>query len=67
MKYKCDVPMAKKKGIYRRCNKKCVDCLCGMRINEMGVYEHHADYQQGVDPNFAIKNLLVMSWRTTYE
>ena len=62
VKYRCDVPMAKKKNIRRNCDKKCWHCLCAIRTNASGSVEHIPDMRSPC-ANFTLRNLNVMSGR----
>ena len=62
VRYRCDVAMARSKGILRFCNKKCKDCLCAIRTNEHGEEEHTHDLKHPCG-NFTLRNLKVMSGR----
>lgn len=61
-KYKCDIPMATKKGIRQVCNGKCNQCLCAISIDDWGREEHVPDLGQPCG-NFTLRNLRVMSGR----
>lgn len=39
-RYRCDMPMAIKKGVRQVCDRKCKNCLCAIAMSESGS-EHH--------------------------
>ena len=57
VRYRCDVPMADKKGILRFCNKKCKECICAIAIDEWGRYEHVSMPDGGTCSNVTLRNI----------
>lgn len=62
-RWRCDVSMARKKGVLRMCDKKCRYCLCAISIDEFGREEHVADMTSTPCGNFTLRNLKVMMGR----
>lgn len=62
IRYRCDRPMARKKGILRHCDKKCKYCLCAISMDEWG-HEEHTPVMPGGCTNFTVKNLKIMMGR----
>ena len=60
-RYRCDVPMAKKKGILKYCDKKCRYCLCGIVMDERGYEFHVPDSLHGCT-NFVLRNYAKGKW-----
>lgn len=44
--YRCDKPMAIKKGIRQVCDRKCRDCICALAMSESG-HEYHVGLSDG--------------------
>ena len=44
--YRCDKPMAIKKGIRQNCDRDCRNCLCALAIDSFG-HEHHVGMVEG--------------------
>lgn len=44
--YRCDEPMAIKKGIRQVCDRKCRDCICALAMSESG-NEYHVGFADG--------------------
>lgn len=44
--YRCDEPMAKKKGIRQVCDRKCKNCICALAMSESG-HEYHVGFGDG--------------------
>ncbi len=61
-RWRCDVSMARKKGVLGMCDKKCRYCLCAISTDEFGREEHLPDLAQPCS-NFTLRNLNVMSGR----
>lgn len=53
---RCDVPMARRKGLLNKCKKDCRHCLCCIEMNEWG-RESHVDTVRGGDPGLLARNL----------
>lgn len=53
---RCDVPMARKKGILDNCHGKCADCLCCIEMDSLG-NESHVARVHGGDLGLASRNL----------
>ena len=66
IKRRCDIPMARRKGILGRCNRQCRTCLCCIVMGEGGI-EHHVTVSHGGDPNLQARNLERLSLRTIME
>ena len=63
VRYRCDVPMARRKGILGKCDKRCRSCLCAIGMSEHG-YESHVSLDQGgTSENLASRNLEVLNGR----
>ena len=62
-KYRCDEPMADRWRIRGRCNRKCVECLCAIRMDGSGKETHVADYLQGECSNVTARNIRFMNGR----
>lgn len=62
-RYRCDVPMAKKKGILKHCNSDCKDCLCAIKMSDDGSEEHVGLLNEG-SPQFMMKNLETIAGRS---
>ena len=60
MKYRCDKSMARKKGIYYYCDRKCKGCLCALVIDASGRESHTPDLLQPCG-NVAARNVGYMS------
>lgn len=39
-RYRCDEPMAEKKGMLKYCNKRCMNCLCAIKTDALGNDSH---------------------------
>lgn len=61
---RCDVPMARRKGLLYRCSRRCKDCLCCIETDEYG-NEQHVAIVRGGDANLIARNLLRYSPRKT--
>ena len=62
IRYRCDYPMATKKGIRRHCDKKCGQCICAIATDEWGMESHVPDLAQPCS-NVTLRNLKVMMGR----
>lgn len=66
-KYRCDEPMAKRWGIYGRCDKKCKNCLCAIGMDEWGKESHVMDMAKGTSANITVRNTIAMNGRFIYD
>lgn len=64
IRYRCDRPMAEKKGVLQYCDRRCRECLCAIKIDEWGREEHNGDLQGG-SSIFTARNIDRMSGRKT--
>lgn len=53
--YRCDIPMATKKGIRRVCDRNCKHCLCALAMDGNG-HEHHVGLVSGSCANITRRN-----------
>lgn len=58
--YRCDKPMAEKKGVLKCCNQKCDECPCAIKND--GGSESHVVLERPCS-TLALKNLNIMSGR----
>lgn len=56
MKYRCDRPMADKKGISQTCDKNCGGCICALVMDESG-QERHVNLDGGSCGNVNRRNI----------
>ena len=55
-KYRCDKPMAEKKGILQVCDHDCKNCLCAMAMSESGAEYHVGITNSGTSANVTRRN-----------
>ena len=54
---RCDVPMARRKGLLGYCQRRCSQCLCCIEKDAYGG-EQHVSIVRGGDPGIIARNLL---------
>lgn len=65
IKRRCDVPMARKKGLLRLCDHKCSTCVACLEMDESGQEEHAVrDLRREMDPKLVLRNIERLSGRT---
>ena len=53
---RCDVPMARRKGLLGKCRRNCGECLCCIEMDEWG-NESHVGVVRGGDAGIMARNL----------
>lgn len=64
-RYRCDKPMAHKKGLLKFCDRKCNRCVAGLAYGR-GYIEGHVplqDEREFSDPKLMARNMLILSGR----
>ena len=64
--YRCDIPMARKKGLLRICNKRCSECVAAITMGP-GYIEAHVPLQDErgfSDPKLVMRNMTIYTRRT---
>lgn len=56
VRYRCDVPMADKKGMRQVCDRKCRNCLCAIAMTGSGEEHHVGMVDEGSCGNVTRRN-----------